>query len=102
MIRARLNAKGQVAAPGAAFVLGRSIGLAQPDTLDIDAAGFLGGDRISAVLIEAPAGLDAVQDGDPAGAQSWRITFAGQGKAKVAFTSQGGREWSGAVTVGGV
>lgn len=42
MIRARINAKGAIAAPGAAQVLGRTLTLERADDVEIDISGYFG------------------------------------------------------------
>jgi len=100
MIRARLNSKGAIAAPGAAQIAGSHIVLRKPDTVDIDAAGFLGREVIVSHTIECSEGLTLVPGTGPVG-QSWAMRFEGAGTARLSFTSASGREWSGTIRVRG-
>ena len=95
-MRARLNAKGAIAAPGAAEILGRNLTLARAERLELDITGFAGsGD---AVCVCAPGeGLTVEDRGQDSGV--WTIDFDGAGAAPLTIRALSGREWSGRVVV---
>ena len=95
-IRARLNAKGAIAAPGAASIIGRSLTLAEAGRLDLDISGFTGGLN-AACVATAGEGLAVVDSGVTDGV--WTLDFTGAGAASLSVSALSGREWSGRVVV---
>lgn len=92
-LQARLNARGDIAAPGAASILGRTVVLKQPGPLAIDVSGFTAGAPVSASSVD-----DGATDGGWAGAVwSLHVTRA----AEIRFTTATGREWRGRVGIAG-
>jgi hypothetical protein len=94
MLSARLNARGDIAAPGAASIASRTILLRQPGALAIDVAGFAG---VSPVASSAVEGDGAHSDGWAGSV--WRLDVTGA--AEIRFTTATGREWRGRVGIAG-
>lgn len=99
MIRARLNGKGDIAAPGAAQIAGRNLVLRKATTLELDATGFLGGEVFASVGIDLSGGLTLRASSGVEGAKVWPLYFEGQGSAALSFMTPSGRVWSGQVRV---
>lgn len=98
MIRARLNAKGLIAAPGALQVLGRTVTLGRESArqVEIDVSGFTGG--YQATVLATPGDGLSVVDGGMNG-DVWSLSFLGAGMANLSVITLGGREWSAKVVV---
>lgn len=100
MITARINAKGAIAAPGVAQVLGRTLTLrkAAPSGVDLelDFSGYAGG-RDATCSVMAAQGLSVSDHGASDGV--WSLTLSGAGVAALTIIPPAGPVWSGRVVV---